>query len=134
MLADRHASAGARNTALKQGSPIATLAVDLLPPLTVVAVVLIWMLAPSSITENPWSVVIAGLTTSFFLLGLEFLFERHEDWRLNWREFATDLFYFVLMYSVIGWAVEALADGPLAENGGAKLDHGSGGEVLLRAA
>jgi len=50
---------------------------------------------------------------SFFLLVLEQLFERHEGWRLNRQEFLTDLFYFVLMYTVVGWAVEALADGPL---------------------
>jgi sterol desaturase/sphingolipid hydroxylase (fatty acid hydroxylase superfamily) len=108
------ASAVAGHTPRQQTTPIATRAIDLLPPFTVVAVVLTWMLAPSSITENPWSVVVAGVATSFFLLGLEWLFERHEEWRLNWREFATDLFYFVLMYTVIGWAVEALADGPLA--------------------
>lgn len=114
MLADGNASAVAGDASREKASPLATLAVDLLPPVTVVAVVLAWMLAPSSITENPLSVVIAGILTSVFLLGLEFLFERHEDWRLNWREFATDLFYFVLMYTVIGWAVEVLADGPLA--------------------
>lgn len=114
MLADRDASAVAGDAPRQHGSPIATWAIDLLPPVTVIAVVLAWMLAPSSITENPWSIVIASVLTSFFLLGLELLFERHENWRINWREFATDLFYFVLMYTVIGWAVETLADGSLA--------------------
>ncbi|TIX49831.1 sterol desaturase family protein [Alteraurantiacibacter aquimixticola] len=88
--------------------------VNFIPVATLVAVVLGWMLAPRSITESPWSILIAGVVTSFFLLGLEQLFERHEGWRLNKIEFATDLFYMVLMYTVIGWAVEVLADGPLA--------------------
>ena len=86
---------------------------NLLPPLTVIAVVLAWMFTPRDMAENPMSLLLAGVLTSFFLLGLEQLFERYEGWRLNRQEFFTDLFYFVLMYTVIGWAVETLADGPL---------------------
>lgn len=87
--------------------------INLLPPATVVAVVVGWMLAPPSLAENPWSLVLAGVAVSVFLLALEQVFERHEGWRLNRQEFFTDLFYFVLMYTVIGWAVETFADGPL---------------------
>ena len=90
-----------------------TTLVDLLPPATVVAVILLWMFLPRELTESPWAIVIAAFATSFYLLGLEFVFERFESWRINGREFATDLFYMVLMYTAIGWAVEALADGPL---------------------
>lgn len=88
--------------------------VNLIPPLTVAAVVLAWMLAPREVTENPLSILIAGFVTSFALLGLEQLFERHEGWRLTWKEFATDLFYVLLVYTVIGWATQTFADGPLA--------------------
>ncbi|MGB3796320.1 MAG: sterol desaturase family protein [Alteraurantiacibacter sp.] len=87
--------------------------VNLLPPATVIAVVAGWMLAPQAITENPMSLLVAGICTSFFLLAMEQLFERHEGWRLNRQEFVTDLFYFILMYTAIGWAVETFADGPL---------------------
>ncbi|MXP25805.1 fatty acid hydroxylase family protein [Altererythrobacter indicus] len=88
--------------------------VNLIPPLTVGAVVLFWLLSPRSLTENPLSIMIAGFVISFALLGLERLFERHEGWRLTWKEFATDLFYVLLVYTVIGWATETFADGPLA--------------------
>ncbi len=87
--------------------------INLLPPATLLGVVLIWMLVPRELSSNPWAIVIAAFTTSFFLLGLEQVFERHESWRINRREFLTDLFYMVLMYTAVGWAVELLADGPL---------------------
>ena len=87
--------------------------INLLPPATVLAVVLIWMFLPRDLAENPWSIVVAAFATSFFLQALEFLFERHEGWRITWTEFLTDLFYMVLMYTAVGWAVEFLADGPL---------------------
>lgn len=87
--------------------------INLLPPLTVLGVIVMWMLAPRELTSNPWAIVIAAFVTSFYLLALEQIFERHEDWRINRREFLTDLFYMVLMYTAVGWAVEMLADGPL---------------------
>lgn len=103
-LSERHSSE----------SPIKRALINLIPPATVVAVVLFWMLAPASVTDSPWSIVVAGLAISFFVLGLEQLLERHEGWRLTRQEFATDLFYLTLQYTAIGWATEALADKPLA--------------------
>ncbi len=95
-------------------SPIKRTLINLIPPATVVAVVLFWMLAPASVTDSPWSIVVAGLAISFFVLGLEQLLERHEGWRLTRKEFATDIFYLALQYTAIGWATETLADKPLA--------------------
>ncbi|WP_417620591.1 sterol desaturase family protein [Parasphingorhabdus sp.] len=88
--------------------------INLVPPATLVAVILFWMFAPRSVTESPWSIVVAGLAVSFFVLGLELILERHEGWRLTRKEFATDLFYVILTYTAIGWATETFADGPLA--------------------
>lgn len=96
------------------GSSFKRTLVDLVPPATLVAVVLFWMFAPPSLTENPWTFVVAGLAISFFVLGLEQVLERHEGWRLNRKEFATDLFYLILLYTGVGWVTEALADQPLA--------------------
>ena len=87
--------------------------VDLIPPAMIVAVILFWMFAPGSVIENTWTLVATGAFIMLFVLGLEWVFERHEGWRLNWREFATDLFYVVLSYTVIAWFTETLADSPL---------------------
>lgn len=98
----------------KSENPVKRTLVNLIPPATVIAVILFWMFAPSSITDSPWSIVVTGLAISFFVLGLEQLLERHEGWRLTRKEFATDLFYLTLQYTAIGWATETLADKPLA--------------------
>lgn len=87
--------------------------VNLIPPFTLAAVVLFWGLAPASLTENPSTLVVAGVAVMAWIQGLEYFFERHEGWRLNRREFATDVFYVVLTYTVIAWATENLVDGPL---------------------
>ena len=106
-------SAAASDLTSASESALLRTLVNLIPPATIVAVVLFWAFAPVSLTGSPWSIVIAGLTVSFFVLGLEQVLERHAGWRLNWQEFATDLFYVILMYSAIGWAVSVFADGPL---------------------
>ena len=86
---------------------------DLVPPLTVLAVVLFWTLAPAAWTGNAWSIIIASAVTTAFVQGLELLHERHESWRIDRREFATDLFYVVLSSTVIAWAARVFADDPL---------------------
>jgi len=48
-----------------------------------------------------------------WIQGLEGFFERHEGWRLNKRELATDVFYVVLSYTAISWVSSHLAEEPL---------------------
>jgi sterol desaturase/sphingolipid hydroxylase (fatty acid hydroxylase superfamily) len=104
----------ATGDAAEQGSRgIKTTLVNLLPPATLAAVVLFWGLAPQSVVEYPWTLVLVGLGLLAWVQVLEFFFERHAGWRLNKREFATDLFYVVLTYTAIGWAARTLGDAPL---------------------
>lgn len=42
-----------------------------------------------------------GIAFRIALLGLEWVNPRHESWRLTWKEFATDLFYVSLGYTVL---------------------------------
>ncbi|MHA6719427.1 sterol desaturase family protein [Sphingomonas sp. RS6] len=87
--------------------------VDLIPPMTVAAVVCFWALAPAAVLDNPWTLVIVSSLITLYIQALEFLFERHAGWRMNWREFWTDLFYVVLGATAISWASQALAEAPL---------------------
>ncbi|MEN7538430.1 sterol desaturase family protein [Aurantiacibacter flavus] len=87
--------------------------INAVPLATLLAVVAFWLLAPRSFTTSEWSLVIVTSAITFFILGLEFVIERHSGWRLTWKEFLTDLFYVILMATVIGWLVESFADGPL---------------------
>jgi len=87
--------------------------VNLLPPATVTIVILFWAFAPKAWVSNPLSLVIAGLLTTAFVQALEWLFERHQGWRITKREFATDIFYVTLGYTAISWASRLLAEAPL---------------------
>ncbi|GMM59731.1 sterol desaturase family protein [Novosphingobium pituita] len=87
--------------------------IGLIPPATLLAVVLFWGYAPRSVVDNPWTLTILSTVVSAFILGLEWLFERHAGWRMNWREFATDVFYVVLGTIVISRATEFFAEAPL---------------------
>ncbi|MFM7405046.1 MAG: sterol desaturase family protein [Erythrobacter sp.] len=89
--------------------------VNLLPPATVVAVVSFWAFAPTAWVEAPWTLPLVVVSTLVFVQLLELVFERHEGWRINGRELATDVFYVALVFGVIGYLSEALVDGPLRE-------------------
>jgi sterol desaturase/sphingolipid hydroxylase (fatty acid hydroxylase superfamily) len=111
--ADPPAVAGSGGAAENGHGSIKTTLVNLLPPATLAAVILFWGLAPQAVIEHPWTLVAVGLALLAWVQALEWFFERHEGWRLNKREFATDLFYVVLTYTAIGWAARTLGDAPL---------------------
>ena len=89
------------------------IALSYVQPVMVAAVLLFWALAPVAWTSNPWSIVVASALTTASVQVLEWFNERHESWRLNRREFLTDLFYVVLSMTAIAWATKTLADDPL---------------------
>ncbi|MFX8393415.1 hypothetical protein ABTL67_20140, partial [Acinetobacter baumannii] len=72
------------------------LAVDLLPPATLAAVVAFWGFAPASWVEGAWTLTWVNTAIALFVLALEQVFERNPGWRMNRRELVTDLFYFAL--------------------------------------
>jgi len=82
-------------------------------PAMVLVLILFWSFAPDTWVKYPWTVVILGAAITLLVQALEFVAERHEGWRLNRTEFATDLFYVILNTSVISWAVKMFADNPL---------------------
>ncbi|MCJ2183015.1 sterol desaturase family protein [Novosphingobium sp. 1949] len=96
------------------GTPsLATRLVNLLPPATLIAIVAFWMFGPKSLVDNSWALIVAGGLTTAFVQLLEWGLERHRGWRLDRREFLTDVFYVLLGYTVISWLSEHLAETPL---------------------
>lgn len=87
--------------------------VDLLPPIMVAIVVSFWAMAPDAWVRNTWVVIGASSAITLVVLLLEIPFERHAGWRMNRREFFTDLFYVVLSATVISKATNFLAERPL---------------------
>lgn len=94
------------------GNP-ARLAASYVQPAMVVGAILFWSLAPTALTTNAWTIVVLSALTTIFVLALELVAERHASWRMNRREFLTDLFYVVLSASVIAWLSTTLAEEPL---------------------
>jgi sterol desaturase/sphingolipid hydroxylase (fatty acid hydroxylase superfamily) len=85
----------------------------LFQPASVALIVWLWSLAPASLADNPWADVVAGLATVSVIQALEFVNERHSGWRLNLREFLTDVFYVALGFAVINQLATKLFDDPL---------------------
>ncbi len=88
--------------------------VNLLPPATLAAIWAFWGLAPAAWVEAPLTIIIVGLVTLAFVQAMELLFERHQGWRINGRELATDIFYVAFGYGVIGFLSDTLVNSPLA--------------------
>jgi sterol desaturase/sphingolipid hydroxylase (fatty acid hydroxylase superfamily) len=95
--------------------PIKQSLINHLPPATIAVILAFWRFAPQSMVEAPWALPFVGVATVVFVQLLEFLFERHEAWRMNGYEFATDIFYFAFFLFVTGWISDTLVNGPLVE-------------------
>lgn len=86
---------------------------SLAQPAIVAALILFWAFAPAAWIKSPWTIVVVGGLTTLFIQGLEWVAERHAGWRMDKREFATDLFYYIFGATVIGWLTTKLAEDPL---------------------
>jgi sterol desaturase/sphingolipid hydroxylase (fatty acid hydroxylase superfamily) len=95
--------------------PVKQTLVNLLPPATLAAILAFWGLAPQSVIESSWALPAVGVGTVIFVQLLEFVFERHEGWRMNGYEFATDIFYYAFFFFVIGRLSDTLVNGPLTQ-------------------
>ena len=84
-----------------------------LPPATLAAIWAIFAFAPAAWIEEGWLFPLVFFGVLGFIQLMEFVHERHEGWRINWREFGTDAFYMLLVIFVIGTMTEVLVDSPL---------------------
>jgi sterol desaturase/sphingolipid hydroxylase (fatty acid hydroxylase superfamily) len=87
---------------------------DLLPPATMAALLLFWANVPEAWLKHWWLLPVVIWSVAGFVQLMEFVNERHAGWRINATEFATDLFYVGLGATLIKWATDTFADGPLA--------------------
>lgn len=88
---------------------------NLIPPAMLAVVLLFWAYGPQALLKNPWTLTITSSGIVIVVLLLERINERHAGWRMNKREFFTDLYYLVLSATVIAWFTENFADGPLSK-------------------
>ena len=86
---------------------------NLLPPMMIGLVILFWTFGPAVLLKNSWTIVVTSALITAAVQALEWVAERHAGWRLNRREFFTDLFYVVLSATAIAWATRKFSDEPL---------------------
>jgi sterol desaturase/sphingolipid hydroxylase (fatty acid hydroxylase superfamily) len=77
-------------------------------------ILLFWANVPNTFLNNPWAITATSIVTVLMVQALEFVDERHAGWRLNAREFLTDLFYVILYYALIVKVETIVAEEPLA--------------------
>lgn len=87
--------------------------IDLMPPAMVAAGWAFWAWAPKAVLDNPWTLPTVSALVTIAVLLLELVAERHSHWRMNRKEFLTDLYYNVLFATVISWLARAMVDDPL---------------------
>lgn len=88
---------------------------NLLPPTTLATILAFWAFAPATMVETWWILPAVGLSVLGFVQLLELVGERHAGWRINQQELLTDVFYVVLVYTVIGSVTNALVESPLTD-------------------
>ncbi len=86
---------------------------NLIPPAMIGVVLLFWGLGPKALVDHPLALTITSPLIVIAILLLEFVHERHAGWRMNRKEFFTDLYYSVLSATVIVWLTQTLAEDPL---------------------
>ncbi len=86
---------------------------NLLPPLTLAAVLLFWANVPKAWVDTWWVLMVAIFVVLGFVQLMEYFAERHAGWRLNKTEFFTDVFYVAFGSIVITWAIQTLAEPPV---------------------
>lgn len=84
-----------------------------IPPAMIGLVLCFWAFAPKAVLESPVTLPVTSALIVIVVLLLEQVHERHAGWRMNRREFFTDLFYVVLSATVITWFTQTLAEEPL---------------------
>lgn len=91
---------GWENIPKVEGSPLKRFVFTWFQPTMLFGLIAFWYYAPNSIAKASTAIGV-GIAFKVLLLSLEWVNPRYESWRLTWKEFATDLFYVGLGYTLI---------------------------------
>ncbi|VWX60229.1 sterol desaturase family protein [Sphingorhabdus sp. 109] len=112
--ADAPVTVGWENIGRVEGGPAKQIFFTYFQPTVLFAVLAFWYYAPNSIAVASTAIMI-GIAFKLFLLGLEWVNPRYDSWRLTWKEFATDLFYVGLGYTLLRMVDNYIGDGVMIE-------------------
>jgi len=98
--ADAPVTVGWENIGRVEGGPIKQFVFTYFQPAVLFGLIAFWYYAP-----NEWALasigIAIGLGFKVLLLILEWVNPRYDSWRLTWKEFATDVFYVGLGYTLL---------------------------------
>lgn len=83
-----------------EGGPIKRFIFSWFQPVVLFSLIGFWYYAPNSIAVASTAFMI-GIAFRVLMLALEWVSPRYESWQLTWKEFATDLFYVSLGYTLL---------------------------------
>jgi sterol desaturase/sphingolipid hydroxylase (fatty acid hydroxylase superfamily) len=112
--ADAPVTVGWENIGRVEGGPVKQFVFTYFQPTVLFALLAFWYYAPNSIAVASTAIWI-GIGLKALLLALEWVNPRYDSWRLTWKEFATDLFYVGLGYTVLRMADNYIGDGVMIE-------------------
>ncbi len=112
--ADAPVTVGWENIGRVEGGPIKQFVFTYFQPFFLFSFIAFWYYAPNSIAVASTAFAMA-LAFRILLLGLEWVNPRYDSWRLTWKEFATDLFYVGLGYTILRMVDVYIGDGVIIE-------------------
>jgi sterol desaturase/sphingolipid hydroxylase (fatty acid hydroxylase superfamily) len=83
-----------------EGGPVKQFVFTWFQPTVLFALIAFWYYAPNSIAKASTGIGI-GIAFRVLLIGMEWMFPRHESWNFTWKESVTDLFYVGLGFTAL---------------------------------
>ena len=135
--ADAPVAVGWENVPRVEGGPVKRFVFTWFQPTMLFALLAFWYYAPNSIAKASTALWI-GIGFKALLLALEWVNPRFKSWQLTWKEFATDLFYVGLGYTILRLVdsfigSDAMARALLAHFDAEKLTWFTGMPLLVQA-
>jgi sterol desaturase/sphingolipid hydroxylase (fatty acid hydroxylase superfamily) len=98
--ADSPVTVGWENIGRVEGGPIKQFVFTYFQPVMLFGAILFFYYAPNEVAVAS-TIFIIRLGFKVLLLGLEWVNPRYESWKLTWKEFATDVFYVGMGYTIV---------------------------------
>ncbi len=112
--ADAPVTVGWENVGRVQGGPFKQAFFTYFQPAVLFSLIAFWYYAPNEIAVASTGIAI-GLGFKVFLLILEWVNPRYDSWRLTWKEFATDVFYVGMGYTLLRLVNGYIGNGVMIE-------------------
>ncbi|MEE4289403.1 MAG: sterol desaturase family protein [Erythrobacter sp.] len=112
--ADAPVTVGWENIGRVEGGPVKQFVFTWFQPFFLFSVLAFFYWAPNDLAVFS-TAFIMGLAFKALLLVMEWVNPRYDSWKLTWKEFATDVFYVSLGYTVLRMVDNYIGDGVMVE-------------------